>query len=311
MTVTGKMILQDLANPGTIGGGTMVMIGAVADTLIWDASPDNSWFAGSTGTDSLNVKMTYSDPNTVLTFASSEHDSEASTNNWDPSGTFRIDISSADGADLVVEEWYDIKIEIDYAAGTAQAFYKRTTEPTIWTVVYGDVISSAVGTLPADDKLPIPTLNDAAGIYNPMINVGICTRYYDMAVDDVGVVLGVPPVGDIDVTVTLEDHTANLSPLLHMLIEVLDGVGASVASVDMTPNDTVVNHVFQSMPVDTYTVKVSAPKWLTKAATGVVVTAGGSTPVVLSLPNGDVDGDNTVDNADINVGVTNLDEAGS
>ncbi len=158
--------------------------------------------------------------------------------------------------------------------------------------------------------LPLPWLNQQAGVYNPLLYVGLSQRMFDAAADDINVVIGPPISGDIDATVNLLDHSGDVS-LMRVVIEVRDAGDVVVRSAQITPESTTINHPFENLMPGTYSVKAVAPKWLSKTVNGIEVVAAQITPVVVNLPNGDADGDNAITNADLDLTTANLDEVGN
>ena len=108
--LTGRVILQNPDDPGVIRSVSEFTIGAVGYMHVYNAARGNAWFAGEQGTDCMNVTLMKSGDNVNMTF--SQHDWK-----WDSFGAqwtnLRITHSSADGYDLEVETWYDIKIKIE------------------------------------------------------------------------------------------------------------------------------------------------------------------------------------------------------
>ncbi len=161
---------------------------------------------------------------------------------------------------------------------------------------------------------------DNPGMITPMGSVqlppGFATNYVGIetsqqgVVDDIEVTAGPTTLGSINLTINLLDYTGDVS-LMRVNIQVLDGDGLIVQSSQVTPTSTTESHMLLAIPEGTYSVKVSAPKWLSKVTTGVVVTAGVTTPAAVSLPNGDYDGDDEVTTTDVSVGVSNKDQVGN
>ena len=296
-TLYGKFILANPSDPGNIGDYAEYYIALVAEPVVWDPSPGNAWFAGNIGTDCVMMRIHFYDfgaptgPDPQITFWSKDRlfDDVGAGDTYQ-----RIFHRSLLGHDIAVETWYDVRIDVDWVNGTATGSYKRTTAET-WTVM-GD--------------LPLPLVNQQAGVYNPLVYVGLSQRMFDAAGDDINVVIGPPMRGDIDVTVNLLDHSGDVS-LMRVVIEVRDDGDVVVRSAQIAPESTTINHLFENLMPGTYSVKAVAPKWLSKTVSGVIVTPGGSTPVVVNLPNGDADGDNAVTNADLDLTTANLDEVGN
>ncbi len=81
-----------------------------------------------------------------------------------------------------------------------------------------------------------------------------------------------------------------------------------LASREIAPESTSVLQEFIGLAPGTYSISVASPTWLTKTQGSIAVVEYVTTPVVIDLLNGDYDGDNTVDDADINIAVSSLDE---
>ncbi len=127
--------------------------------------------------------------------------------------------------------------------------------------------------------------------------------------DDISVTAGPNTMGSIDLTANLLDYSGDLS-LMRMAIEVRDSGDNIEQAFEVTPTSTTVNQMVSGLPAGTYSVRVQAPKWLSKAVSGIVVTPGNTTPVALDLLNGDYDGDNGVTTTDVSVGLASKDEVG-
>ena len=308
VTLTGKVILQNLDAPSDIRAQSLANVGAVGNIYVYDGAHGNAWWAGNVGTDSLNMQLrNNSDRSAVLMYYQQcDWKFDALGAQW---SALRITHSSADGKDLELETWYDVKVEIDYVAGTAQAFYKRSGTADPWTVIDG-LVHETKPDIWHDyaDNLPIPLVEREAGNYTRMINVGVSARW-NAVIDDVDVAVELPPLGDIDLTVNLTDYSGDLS-LMRMTIELRDSGGGLVASREIAPGSTSVAQEFVGLVPGTFSISVAAPKWLTQTQSGIAAVAYQTTPVVIDLLNGDGDGDNTVDDADINMAVSSLDDIG-
>lgn len=112
-------------------------------------------------------------------------------------------------------------------------------------------------------------------------------------------------VPSLDVTVTLQDYVGDLS-LIAVRVDVYSGT-LLVASKTIVPESLTPTVSFSLAPGN-YTVRASAPKWLTKEASVNLVV---DSDVSLSLPNGDMYGNNQVGGVDFMIIKDNFDEAGN
>lgn len=114
--------------------------------------------------------------------------------------------------------------------------------------------------------------------------------------------LGIP----IDVNVTLSDYSGDLS-ILPIKVELLES-GIVVGTQLVTPTALTQQVEFDAKNPGTYTVRASAAGFLRQAAD---VTAGiNGASVNLTLPSGDIDGDNEVTSTDVSIAIKNLGQTG-
>ncbi len=132
--------------------------------------------------------------------------------------------------------------------------------------------------------------------------------YYSQpsVLDDIAVVS--VPGGSVDVSVTLDAYSGDLS-LMVLRVQLLQGgVLAAQKTVTATGTTTVVS--FPDVFPGDYTVRAFASKCVSKAG-AVTVRSGILSPVALSLPNGDLNGDDSVGTIDFSILSGNFNDAGN
>ena len=241
-------------------------------------SPNSAWWAGGIGCDTVYVRL--------YQVSSEKADIELCSYDRNEDGTvvenghfcitdFQLDY----------DRWYQVEMTI--------------SEWDVSCIAY-----------PVDDPgmvIPLGPLPLPPGFASNYVGISVQQKG---AVDDIEVTAGPTTLGNIDLTVNLLDYSGDVS-LMRVQIEVLDGEGAVVQSTQVTPTSTTVNQTMLAIPEGTYSVRASAPKWLSKTTTGVVVTAGGNTPAAINLPNGDLDEDDEVTTTDVSISVSNKDQVGN
>ena len=270
-SLTGKLL---------IGSGQDLPQATIGFTTNTNYSQGGAWFASEEqGCDTVYVTLYQEDASPAtpaITFGAANYDDL--TGEW-------IATQSISDYSLEFDEWYWVEIEI--VDGSVIGRYAYDSDPATWiTIAF----------------LPLPP--GFAANY-----VGISSRTSG-CVDDVGIVGGVSTTGDIEATVNLLDYPGDLS-LIRVAIQVLDAGDQVVRSAQIAPTSTTINHTFVGLVPGTYSIRGMAPQWLTRTVTGVEVVVDDPTPAIVSLPNGDADGDNEITTTDLSVRISNKDEVGT
>ncbi len=159
------------------GNDTQASLGALSAPLY---STGDAWFGGS-GPDSAWLQTYYGwNWNRVL-FGTTDH-----LDDNDPaSGTnvYQIDVL------MDPDNWYDVKMVLDYGAGIGTGYYRLSGSPT-WLLMEGEGThydptwtATSLGTI---NTIPLPLLDDQAGVYNDLGTVGLSGRKH-MGIDDINV----------------------------------------------------------------------------------------------------------------------------
>ncbi len=116
------------------------------------------------------------------------------------------------------------------------------------------------------------------------------------------------PVGNIAGQITLQDVSASFAPV-PVKVELKQGAN-TVATQTVTVSSNPGSYSFNKLEPGTYDVYANAGRFLRQKASGVVVEIGQTASANFSLTNGDVNGDNTIDAADVGTIIPNIDEIG-
>jgi len=110
-------------------------------------------------------------------------------------------------------------------------------------------------------------------------------------------------------TVTLENYSSDKS-FFNVRIELRDPATGTAVQRYFVPLNYAGNYVLQNAPAGTYDVAFKAGCWLQKVVKGVTISASQGTTLNVSLPSGDLDGDNHVGTPDFSILSGNFDKNG-
>lgn len=143
----------------------------------------------------------------------------------------------------------------------------------------------------------VPTSPNWPAYVNAMTSVGF--RIYKAEVQYLDGTLVTPEGANLTANVTMPNYIGDWS-LNKLRVDVWNSAGTSVlASGSIVPTSGSASMGFNMSP-GTYTVRANAPGWLTNAST-VTVNSTSSTIVPLPLLNGDINGDNFVEDQDYSI----------
>lgn len=208
------------------------------------------------------------------------------------------DIKITPGTDTIrVLRWDGYLLGWDNNGTWTGPYYYNGVPPypqALWLTSDGKYLRSATGTA------GIQRLDTSSGTWQTLVAEG-GGYTYPMAITDFEIIAPKLQVG-----VFLEDYAGDLS-LVRLRVDVLQGETV-VASTTITP-DTIQPVVEILVDPGTYTVRASASKWITKQ-TSATLSGLNTTPVSLSLPNGDLDGNNHIGTVDFSALSANYGQTG-
>ena len=174
------------------GNDTEASLGALSAPLY---AAGDAWFGGS-GPDSAWFKAYYGWGWNRVLFGSSDHLDDSNPSSGQ--NGYQIEVP------MDPDNWYDVKMVLDYGAGIGTGYYRLSGSPT-WLLMEGEGThydptwtATSLGTI---NTVPLPLLDDQAGVYNDLGTVGLAGRK-NMGIDDVSTSYGVDPVFE-DVTDTV------------------------------------------------------------------------------------------------------------
>ena len=167
----------------TMGNDSHAIFGAISGTSY---NAGDAWMGGN-GVDCVDAQSYYGWGSDILSLASLNHFNDDDPGVGGDTNKYVIRVPKQ------ANTWYDLKVVLDWNAGVARGYYRVSGSPD-WLLLEGEGTfydhtwtSSSLGVI---SEVPLPLLNEQAGVYNDLGTVGLMGRKH-MGIDDIAV--GVVP----------------------------------------------------------------------------------------------------------------------